>query len=78
MKKMRGDIIILHMCAKNYDQMMMRDRRTDRRTDGQKKWHTEVGAPPKNIGLKSKDPLTLCKNHQIVTLKILQPKLPIY
>ena len=49
-----GDIIILHMFPKNYDQMMycywdmVRDRRTDARTDGRKKWHKEVGAPPKN------------------------------
>ena len=41
-KKMPGDIIILHMCTKNYNQMMMvpeiwctRDGLTDR----QKKWH---------------------------------------
>ena len=42
------------MCTKNYDRMVysswdkVRDRRTDGRTDGRKKWHTEVGAPPKN------------------------------
>ena len=37
MKKMRGDIIILHMCTKNYSQMMYRQIwcTTDRRTDGQ-------------------------------------------
>ena len=39
MKKAPGDIIILHMCTKNYDQMMydssdiMRDRWMDRQTD---------------------------------------------
>ena len=50
---MPGDIIILHMSVKNYDQMMygswdmMHDRRMDRRTDRRKKWHIEVGAPPK-------------------------------
>ena len=39
-KKMPGDIIILHMSTKNYDQMMysswdvVHNRRTDRRTDG--------------------------------------------
>ena len=27
----------------------MTDRRTNRRTDGWKKWHIKVGAPPKNI-----------------------------
>ena len=27
---------------------MVRDRRTDRQTDQRKKWHIEVGAPPKN------------------------------
>ena len=43
MNKMPGDIIILHMCKKNYDRMiygscdMVCDRRMDRRTDGQKK-----------------------------------------
>ena len=40
MKKTPGDIIILHMCTKNYDQMMhgscdmVRKGRTNRRTDG--------------------------------------------
>ena len=39
-KKTPGDIIILHMCTKNYDQMMYSswdmvcDGRTERRTDG--------------------------------------------
>ena len=39
-KKTPGDIIILHMCTKNYDQMMynsldvVRDGRTDGQTDG--------------------------------------------
>ena len=53
MKKKPGDIIILHMCTKNYDEMkydswdMVRDGRTDGRTDGRKKWQVEVGAPPK-------------------------------
>ena len=56
-KKKCGDIIILHMCTKNYDQMMYlwflryvvrrMYRRMDRRTDRWKKWHIEVGAPPK-------------------------------
>ena len=54
MEKIPGDIIILHMCAKNYDKMtygswdMVCDGWTDRQTDRWKKWHTEVGAPPKN------------------------------
>ena len=40
-KIMHGDIIILHMCTKNYNQMMygswdmVHDRRTDRQRDGQ-------------------------------------------
>ena len=119
-KKRPGDIIILHMCTKNYDQMMYSswdmvcdrcncyfsfwaifcpfyppnsqkikilkkrkktlvissfcisvpkivtrqflrhaaqqmdrwmDGQTDRWTDGQKKWHIEVGVPPKNRSL---------------------------
>ena len=58
--KKPGDIIILHiMCTKNYDHMMycfwdlVCDRRTKRQTDKRmKKWHTEVGAPPKNLNLK--------------------------
>ena len=61
MKKTPGDIIILHMCTKNYDHMMYSsgdmvrdgwmDRRTDGRTDGrtEKVTYREVGAPPKNI-----------------------------
>ena len=49
MKETPGDII-LHMCTKNYGQMtygswdMVCDRWTDRQTDGQKKWHIDVGA----------------------------------
>ena len=117
MKKRPGDIIILDMCTKNYDQMMysswdmVRDRcnyfsfwaifcpftpltawkikilkkwkkhleiasfyicvpkitirwckvpeiwcATDRQMDGRKKWHTEVGAPPKNTKYKCSPP----------------------
>ena len=53
-KKTPGDIIILHMCTKNYNDViycspdMVRDRRIDRQKDRQKKWHIEVGAPPKH------------------------------
>ena len=41
MKKTTGDIIILHMCTRNYDQMMHSswDKVCDRRKDGWKKWH---------------------------------------
>ena len=56
-KKMPRDIIILYMCTKNYHQMiydsweLLCNGQTDRWTDwwmnGQKKWHIEVGAPPK-------------------------------
>ena len=54
MTKMSRNIIILHMYSKNYDQMMynswntVHNGRTDGRTDRWKKWHMEVGAPPKN------------------------------
>ena len=59
MKKTIEDIIILQMCTKNYDHMMYgswnmvpemgwMDRLTEGGT-GKKKWHVEVGAPPKNI-----------------------------
>ena len=54
-KKTPRDFIILHICTKNHDQMMCSScdddgarqmvRQTDR--DGWKKWHIEVGAPPK-------------------------------
>ena len=50
-KKMPGDIIILHMCTKNYDQMMYSscDMVSDRQTDEQMDRHTEKvtyrGAP---------------------------------
>ena len=43
------------MCPKNYDQMMygswdiLCDGWTDRWMDRWKKWHIEVGAPPKNL-----------------------------
>ena len=51
MKKIPEEIIILDMCTKNYDQIMYCswDMMCNRQTDGQKKWHIEVGAPPKNI-----------------------------
>ena len=44
-------MIILHMCTKNYDQMMHSswDMVGDRRTDREEKWHLEVGAPSKKI-----------------------------
>ena len=50
MKKTPGDIIILHMCTKNYDQIddVQFLRYGVRWTDGWKKRHTEVGSPPKN------------------------------
>ena len=43
MKKRPGDIIILLMCIKNYDQIMYSswDMVRDGRTDGRKKWHIE-------------------------------------
>ena len=50
-KKTPGNIIILHMCTKNNDQMMYGswDMVHNRWTDRVKKWHIEVGAPPKNL-----------------------------
>ena len=54
MKKTSGDIIFLHWCNKNYDQMVygswdiVCNRRMDRWMDGWKKWHTEVGTPARN------------------------------
>ena len=52
MKKTPEDII-LHMCTKNYDQMVYRswDMVCNRWTNGQteKNIHIEVGTPPKNI-----------------------------
>ena len=53
-KKILGHIIILHMCSKNYDQTMYSSwdmvckGQIDRWKDG-RKWHIEVGAPPKNF-----------------------------
>ena len=52
-KKIPGDIIILHMCTKNYDHIMcgswdmVCNERMDRQTD-KKKWH-KVVAPPKKL-----------------------------
>ena len=50
-KNCPGDIIILHMCTINYDHVWCTVPEiwcvTDRQTDGWKKWHIEVGAPPK-------------------------------
>ena len=54
-EKIPQDIIILHMCTKNYDNkmcspwQMVHNRGTDGQTDRQKKQHIEVGAPPKNV-----------------------------
>ena len=53
MKKKRiGDIIILHIVPKIMITWCTMDWQmygwTDRQTDRQKKWHIEVGAPPKN------------------------------
>ena len=67
-KQKTAGIIILHMCTKNYDHIMYAswdkvhnrwmDRQMNRWTDGptdrQKKWHTEVGVPPKKITLQKK------------------------
>ena len=53
-KKTPGDIIILHICSKNYDQLiysswdMVHNKWTDRQMDGWKKWALEEDAPPKN------------------------------
>ena len=50
------EISSFYMCIKNYDQMMygywdmVCNRQMDRLTDRQKKWHIEMGAPPKNDG----------------------------
>ena len=52
MKKKPGDIFILHICTKNYDQMMysswniVRDRWTDRWMDGQTEKVTYRGGCP--------------------------------
>ena len=46
-KKAPGDIIMLHMCTKNYNQLMysfwdmVNDRQMDRWMDGQKKWQKD-------------------------------------
>ena len=56
MKNTPGDIIILHMCIKNYEHMVFGswhivcDRWMDRRME---KWHMAVGAQPKNYFQKN-------------------------
>ena len=68
-KNTTGDIIILPMFTKNYDQMMysswdmVHNRWMDRWMDGQKKWHVEVGAPIKNYET-CKDRCKLCHINQ--------------
>ena len=49
-EKTPGDIIILHMCSKSYDQMMYSswDMVHDRQTHRRKMWYIEVGVPLKN------------------------------
>ena len=56
LKKLPEDIIILHMCTKNYDHTIFSSLVTecDGRTDGQKKWHIQVDVPPKNYSLIKK------------------------
>ena len=56
MEKKPGDIIVLHMCIRNYDHMMQFLRcgtqRADgqkERTEGQKKWHIGVSVYLKTI-----------------------------
>ena len=48
-KKNPRDIIILHTCAKNHDQMIYGswDMLRNGQVEGWKKWHTEMGARPK-------------------------------
>ena len=55
MKKTPEYNTILHICRKNYDQMMhgswdlLCDERAKRRKGGwMEKWHIEVGTPPEN------------------------------
>ena len=70
---MPGDIIILHMCAKNYYHMMygsldmVRDGRMCRLTD--RKSDIEVGAPPKKV---KSDRLirTCCSKCQLPWIKV--------
>ena len=51
MKKIPGDITILHMCNKNYDYTMYNswDMVHNRWMDRKKKWRIEVSTPPKKI-----------------------------
>ena len=70
-KKTPTDITILHMCTKNYDHMIhgswdkvcdgQMEGWTDGEKDGQtdKKWHIEVGAPPKNYDDLKKNAKTM-------------------
>ena len=46
-KKPLGDIIILHMCTKNYDQIIYDSwyRVHNGQNNRWKKWHIEVGCP---------------------------------
>ena len=52
MKKTPGDITILHISTNWLDDVWFL-RYGARWTDGRKKWHTEVGAPPQNTMNKS-------------------------
>ena len=67
-KKTPGDIIILHMCIKNYDHVCTVAEiwcATDEQTDRRKKWYIEVGAPPENHKNR--------KNHGIILYCITFP-----
>ena len=50
MKEVPGDIIIVHLCTTNNNNMMhgFWDMVHNRQMGRWKNWHTKVGAPPKN------------------------------
>ena len=67
MKKSHGDIIILHVYQKLLDDIWFL-RYGGRQVDGWKKWHIELGAPPKNFITSKYQVMIYYKNFITLTL----------
>ena len=67
MKKSNGDIIILHVYQKLLDDIWFL-RYGGRQVDGWKKWHIELGAPPKNFITSKYQVMIYYKNFITLTL----------
>ena len=75
-----GDIITLHTCSKNYDQLIysswyiVHNGWTYGQTDRRKKWHIEVGVPPKKFISTNAYSILLKKSFQSSCILMRFPK----